>query len=619
MSSPAPELQTADKVIVAASPGDVAGTTSARLLVAHAGLGPLSLALLAVILGVVAGFGALAFRALIAIFHNLLFLGRFSTDYDTTQHTPAGPFGAAVAFAPAFAAIAVVFLVKNFAPEAKGHGVPEVMDAIYYKKGVIRPVVALVKSFASAISIGSGGSVGREGPIIQIGAAFGSWAGRLAKVSRWQIATLVAAGGGAGIAATFNTPIGGVLFAVEVLLHEVSVRTLVPVALATATATYVGHFLFGDHPAFAIPALHMGDSTTGLLLPAYVGLGCVMALVSVLFIRALYGAEDFFEKWLPKSEYVRHASGMLVVGAMAEAMMFTRGHYYVQGVGYATVIDVLSGTLTGVGFLLVLFSAKLVATSLTLGSGASGGVFSPALFMGATLGGAYGLALRALLPGLHIDAAALALAGMAGLVAGTTGAALTAIVMIFEMTLDYSVVLPMTLTVAVSYGLRRMLLTESVYTMKLARRGHPMPWALQANAYLVHQVTDMVIDPAQVVSDDCRGDALVLEDDEKAPAEIVLTHEGTVTGLLSRAWALGHLEAVRGADSLSDVARRDFVTVTSHTVIFDVLARMQAAHASVAIVLEPSGKDDSMGRVVGIVTKAHLAETLAEGMELFGD
>ena len=155
--------------------------------------------------------------------------------------------------APVVGAIVVVFLVKNFAPEAKGHGVPEVMDAIYYGKGVIRPVVAAVKSLASAISIGSGGSVGREGPIIQIGAAFASWLGRVARVSRWQRATLVAAGGGAGIAATFNTPIGGVLFAVEVLMHEVSVRTLVPVALATATATYVGRTSSATRPAFVGP------------------------------------------------------------------------------------------------------------------------------------------------------------------------------------------------------------------------------------------------------------------------------------------------------------------------------------------------------------------------------
>jgi CIC family chloride channel protein len=586
-----------------------------RLVDARKALGPFSLSLLAIVLGAVAGVGALGFRLLIGLCHNLIFLGRLSTQYDSNLHTPPGPFGIAIAFAPALAGLVVIFLVRNFAPEAKGHGVPEVMDAIYYHKSVIRPVVAAVKSFASAISIGSGGSVGREGPIIQIGAAFGSWAGRVAGVSRWQLATLVAAGGGAGIAATFNTPIGGVLFAVEILLHEVSVRTLVPVALATASATYVGHFLFGDHPAFAVPALHMPESSTAALLPAYLLLGALMAVVSVIFIRALYGTEDLFEKWIPKNEYLRHVLGMLIVGGLAESMMLTRGHYYVQGVGYATVIDVLSGTLTSIGFLLALFLAKLLATSLTLGSGASGGVFSPALFMGATLGGAYGLALKALFPSLNIDAAPLALAGMAGLVAGSTGAALTAIVMIFEMTLDYSVVLPMTLTVAVSYGLRRALLAESMYTMKLARRGHPMPWALQANAYLVHHVTDMVIDKVTVLPETASVEDLHL-DEENANEEIVFMANDNVTGILSRTWALGHERALREAKEPAELARHDYVVVSSDTAIFEVLARMQTARSSVAVVLKPASEKD---RVLGLVTKAHLAEALAEGMEIFGD
>jgi CIC family chloride channel protein len=343
----------------------------------------------------------------------------------------------------------------------------------------------------------------------------------------------------------------------------------------------------------------------------------VMALVSVLFIRSLYGAEDLFERWIPKRDYLRHVSGMLVVGAIAESLMLARGHYYVQGVGYATILDILSGTLTGIGFLVALFALKLVVTSMTLGSGASGGVFSPSLFMGATLGGAYGLTLRALLPGLHIDPTALALAGMAGLVAGTTGAALTAIVMIFEMTLDYSVVLPMTLTVAVSYGLRRALFAESVYTMKLARRGHPMPWALQANAHLVHHVTDMVIDAATVVPASTPGRDLVLDAGDDAPARIVLMQGSRVVGVLPRAWALGHRDAICAAGTLADVAQHDFVTIASTAAIFEVLARLQFAHASVAVVLQAATREHDA--VLGIVTKAHLAEAIAEGLELFGD
>jgi CIC family chloride channel protein len=239
--------------------------------------------------------------------------------------------------------------------------------------------------------------------------------------------------------------------------------------------------------------------------------------------------------------------------------------------------------------------------------------------MGATLGGAYGVGLRELFPGLHVDPAALALAGMAGLVAGTTGAALTAIVMIFEMTLDYSVVLPMTLTVAVSYGLRRIICSESMYTMKLVRRGHPMPWALQANAYLVHHVTEMTLDAVTVLPSDTIANRVAL--DERADAdEIVLTGaDGHVCGLLSRAWALGHREAIEKASTLADVARDDFVIVSATTTIVDVLAQFQTAHASVAIVVKRSAEPGKVDEVLGLVTKTHLAEALAEGMELFGD
>jgi CIC family chloride channel protein len=575
-----------------------------------------------VVLGVVAGLGAFAFRALIAFFHNALFLGQISLHYDSNQHTPPSPLGWAVVFVPAIGAVAVIFLVRNFAPEAKGHGVPEVMDAIYYKKGVIRPIVAAVKSFASAISIGSGGSVGREGPIIQIGAAFASSTGRLAGASRWQLATLVAAGGGAGIAATFNTPIGGVLFAVEVLMHEVSVRTLVPVALSTATATYVGRFLLGSHPAFEVPALRMPVASKLALLPAYVVLGGFMAVASAAFIRSLYGTEDLFERWVPKREYLRHVVGMFGVGVMAVTFMYVTGHYYVEGVGYATILDILSGRLDGAGMLLVLLAAKLLATSLTLGSGASGGVFSPSLFMGAALGAAYGVGLRALFPGLQIEPAAFALAGMAGLVAGATGAALTAIVMIFEMTLDYSVVLPMTLTVAVSYGLRRYLCRESIYTMKLARRGHYMPEALQANAHLVHHVSDMTLDPAVVMPASTPIEQLDMTEEPGPPECIVLVEGGRVSGILLRDWVLSHPTKMRAARRLGDAALRDYVVISRDTAIVDLMALLWASHASIAVVVTPSESqfaETGAEEVLGVVTQANLAETLAEGMELFGN
>ncbi|MCA9630247.1 MAG: chloride channel protein [Myxococcales bacterium] len=581
----------------------------------HPGLSPLAFGGLAILLGAFAGLGAYALRVLIALLHNLAFLGSFSIAYDANAHTPRSPWGLAAALVPVLGAFPVVYLVRRFAPEAKGHGVPEVMDAIYYKKSEIRPIVAAIKSLTSAISIGTGGSVGREGPIVQIGAAFGSLSGKLANVSRWQRATLVAAGGGAGIAATFNTPLGGVLFAVEVLLHEVSVRTLVPLALATTTATYVGHFLFGNQPAFPVPVITATENAA--VLPAYLVLGCLTAAAAVLFIRALYKTEDAFERWLPERPYTRHAIGMLAVGLIFVAMYEWRGHYFVQGVGYATIVDVLT-TERGVVFLLLLFTLKLVASSLTLGSGASGGIFSPSLFMGATLGAAFGAIIARVLPANPL---VFALAGMAGMVSGVTGAVLTAPVMLFEMTLDYSVVLPMALTASVSYGVRRLLLADSVYTMKLSRRGHVMPQALQANAHLVHHVSDLALASAITLTPDVAPSSLDLRDGEperSAPDYFVVVDGGVVERVLGRAWALGHRDVFERAASVTEVPSTPHIQIAPDATIFDLLSRLQATRASIAVVVAPSPPDQAP-EILGVVTKEHLAEALAEGMELFED
>ncbi|MGB8342236.1 MAG: chloride channel protein [Chthoniobacterales bacterium] len=446
--------------------------------------------LLSALVGVVAGLGAVVFRGLIALFHNLLFSGKWSAVYDANVHTPPSPWGPGVILVPVLGAVMVAFLVKTFAPEAKGNGVPEVMDAIYYHGGRIRPVVALVKSLASALSIGSGGSAGREGPIIQIGSSFGSTIGQLLRLPAWQRTTLIAGGAGAGIAATFNTPVGGVLFALEIMMREVSVRTLVPVAIATAMGINVFEFFFGTHPSFVIPALEVPyiHPANPLVLLAYVGLGLLMGGVSALFIKAIYATEDFFEQRVGGSYYRQHLCGMFFVGLIIYGMMVATGHYYVDGVGYSTVQEILSGAPIPLLLLAVLFGFKLLATALTLGSGASGGIFSPALFLGATLGAAYGTVLIHFFPDLGSSASAFAVAGMAGVVGSATGAALAAIVMIFEMTLDYNVIVPMIITVAISYGIRKALSPESIYTMKLARRDHYVPDALYARRQLTQRV-----------------------------------------------------------------------------------------------------------------------------------
>jgi CIC family chloride channel protein len=428
---------------------------------------------MAIATGVIAGIGAWAFRMLIGLVHNLLFLGQASFVYDANLHTAPGPWGLAVLLVPVAGAVAVAFLVGTFAPEAKGHGVPEVMDAIHFNQGHIRPRVAVVKSLASAISIGSGGSVGREGPIVQIGSAFGATLGQIIAMPIADRVTLIAAGAGAGIAATFNAPLGGVLFAVELLLVSIDARNLLLVTLATVTATYIGQLLLGTHPAFFIPVLEAPEFylTRPLALLIFAVLGVLIGILSVAFIRGIYAMEDVFDT-IPGNYYTRHALGMACVGVMMVVLQHTAGHYYVQGVGYATILDVLLGTLTNPWLLLLLVVLKLAATSLSLGSGASGGVFSPALFVGATGGAAFGQLCLFLLPSVNVGIPTFAVAGMGASIGGTTGAVLTGIVMITEMTQDHSAILPLLISGSIAYAVRKALMDESIYTMKLLARGH---------------------------------------------------------------------------------------------------------------------------------------------------
>jgi CIC family chloride channel protein len=583
---------------------------------------PFILFVLSILIGIVAGLGAYVFRSLIALFHNLAFLGKFSIVYDATLHTHPGPWGPWIILAPVLGAAGVAFLVQNFAPEAKGHGVPEVMDAIYYNKGLIRPIVAVIKSVASALSIGSGGSVGREGPIIQIGASFGSTIGQIFRMPAWQRITLIAAGTGGGIAATFNTPIGGVLFAVEIMLHEISVRTLVPVALSTATATYLGRLLFGPNPSFVIPSFETPyfHVTSPLVLFSYMGLGLITGIISAIYIKSIYGCEDFFNKVMPRNYYIRHMTGMLAVGILIYLSLTFLGEYYIEGVGYATIQDVLTGTLSQFYLLLLLFLLKLVVTSLTLGSGGSGGIFSPSLYMGATLGGAYGLIVHQIFPNLAISPPAYAVAGMAGIFGGATGAAMAAIVMIFEMTLDYNVIIPMTITVALSYGVRKVLLNDSIYTLKLVRRGHFMPEALQVNLQHLNRAKEVmdpnfISVPASCPVNEC---AQMLPAQGASPWFLVQDSNEVIGVVTKEVLAIEVLHSSAGTLTMGQIANRAYVTVEEDARLFDAIARMRAQKASAALVI--SGKGERLlERVKGVIMKEKIADSLSEAIDLFAD
>ncbi len=579
-------------------------------------IGIVRLSVLAMVIGIVTGIGAVVFRDLIGFIHNLLFLGQASIVYDANVYTPTSPWGVWVILVPVLGAIVVTFLVEKFAPEARGHGVPEVMDAIYYKGGAIRPVVAVVKSLASAVAIGSGSAVGREGPIIQIGSALGSTLGQLIRVLPAERIILVAAGAGAGIAATFNTPIGGVLFAIELLLPEVSIQSFLPVALATGTATFVGQFFFGQQPAFDVPALaplHV-DGSAVISLCLYALLGAITGLAAAGFVLGLHLVEDLFD--LIKQRYVRHMLGMLLVGILIYVLHETLGHYYVEGVGYAAIQAILRGQLSFFPLLALLFVCKLLATSLSLGSGSSGGIFSPSLFMGATIGAAFAAFLTTLHLPIPISIASFAMVGMGAMVGGATGAVMTAITMIFEMTRDYNIVMPMILAVALSVGVRRLLSPESIYTLKLFRRGLFLPKALHANIFLerrAHELmdSDIVIAPAETDFEEF----LRRPEHQARRLHVVVTRANRILGVLRINTGLRRgLEHMHAGVTLAEVALQNFTIVRANESGIAVIRRLSRKHAMMAVVV----RDRRVPRpadILGVITKEHVADSVTESIQ----
>jgi len=559
--------------------------------------GLLLLCTLALCVGLVGGVGAWVFRLLIGFFHNLLFLGTFDLHYNATIHTPSDVWGAWIILVPVIGAVGVAWLVKTFAPEAKGHGVPEVMDAIYYNDGKIRPIVVVVKSLASALSIGSGGAIGREGPIIQIGATFGSMIGTWVAMPARQRVILMAAGAGAGIAATFNAPLGGIIFAVELLLVSINARSILLVSIATVVASYIGRLLLGPYPAFEVPALQIPSFgiEPGWSLLVFLIFGVLCGLAGTLFVKAIYWAEDRFDA-MPGNYYTRHMLGMAIVGVMIYLVQRYAGHFYIQGVGYATIMDVLMGALSDPGFLLLLFALKMIATCLTLGSGASGGVFSPGLFMGATLGAAVGQLVHMISPEIGVGIPVFAIAGMAAMIGSTTGAVFTSIIMLAEMTGDHNMILPTILCTASAYAVRRHLSPASIYTLKLNRRGHFVPEGLTAAVLSAQQVQAMMSKEFTVLEKHA-----ALPD---SPGIVVWTENGKIISTERRFVSLERPE-----EKLSEGRNRCFVVLAPDCSLVEALNELTAHGADVALISSQPGSLQA-DALVGVVTTAELGSAL---------
>lgn len=563
----------------------------------------------AIVVGAGTGLGAVFFIGLIDLIQSLLFEGGESL---------LGSLGRGLfVLIPVLGGLLAGPIIAFFAKEAKGHGVPEVMQAIALRGGRIRPRVVVAKIAASAVCIGSGGSAGREGPIVQVGSALGSTLGQWLNLSEMRIRNLVACGAAAGIAATFNAPIAGVIFAMEIILGELHLGDLGNVVVSAVTASTIAHIFLGERPAFAIPQYGVKSPWEILL---YALLGVLAALVAVFFIKLLYWFEDLFDAWrFPDA--LKPAVGGLLLGGLAYFYPLVLGMGFVPvdearlgfplianiphifSAGFPVIEDALLGQLSFV-LLLLLIVLKPLATSFTLGSGNSGGVFAPALFTGAALGGAFGRVVESLAPGATAGPGAFATVGMAAVFAGAARAPFTAILIVFEMTNDYRLILPLMAGVVICMLVAERLQRESIYTLKLVKRGIRLQSGRDVDVMQAVHVAEVMVRQPEPVTVDMPVSLLAGEFLRTGRHGFpVLNTDGTLYGVVSlsdyrRAVAANGDELAEEL-TVRDIATRDLVIAYPDETVDTVLRRMAPRDLSRVPVVDR----ENPRRLVGVIRR----------------
>jgi CIC family chloride channel protein len=408
------------------------------------------------LIGLCSGLSSEFFRWLILFLKEMFFYGRF----EILSIAPSVPWYF-LPLIPMAGGLIIGPLSHFFPTEAKGHGVPEVMQSIALKNGIIKPRTILLRTFASAVCIGSGGSAGREGPIVQIGSSIGSALGQLFNMSAERIKILVGCGAAGGIAATFNAPLAGVIFSMEIILGVFSISTFTPIVISSVTATVVSHAFHGKAPAFIVPSYQIVSYWEILF---YIILGLLSGLIAWFYIVTLYWSEDYFEKKINIHPVLKPAIGGLLIGCLAIFLP------QIMGNGYEAMDMALNGQMVWYITFILIFM-KIIATSITLGSGGSGGVFAPSLFIGAMLGGTFGSLVHFIFPDITATKGAYALVGMGSVIAAAAHAPMTNILILFELTNDYKIILPIMASCIIATSVVRYLSKDSIYTLKLRRRG----------------------------------------------------------------------------------------------------------------------------------------------------
>jgi chloride channel protein, CIC family len=487
----------------------------------------LLVSLLAAAIGLVAGLIAFALYKLIGLFTNLFFFHRWSADFSSAQHNQLGWL---VIIVPVIGGLIVGVMAKYGTSKIKGHGIPEAMEAVLFNRSRIAPRVAILKPISAAIAIGTGGPFGAEGPIIQTGGAIGSLVGQAFHTTAVERKVLLACGAAAGMSATFNTPIAGVILAIELLLFEFKSRSFIPLVIASTLATAVHMQLLGLGPMFRVNPM---DFAIPRGLPFYLVLGLICGLAAVAFSKLLYWVEDQFDK-LPFDELWWPAIGALGLGIIG--FFVPR----VLGVGYDTIGDILNGQLAW-KILLVVMLAKAAALAVSLGSGTSGGLLAPCFMWSAAMGGIFAMVSNHFLPGAHLSPGAFALVAMGAVFAAASRATFTFIIFAFEITRDYNSVLPLMLVSVIADGIAMLLMpNSSIMTEKLARRGLRVHQDYETDVLSQARVADTMEQELPSISSGSTVGALAERIAKHDPAVarhealLILDDNGRLAGIITR-------------------------------------------------------------------------------------
>ena len=544
-----------------------------------------------ILVGVAGGYGAVGFRYLINFIQSIA----YGSPDELLEVVRSIPWYMRIVI-PAVGGLIVGPTVYFFAREAKGHGVPEVMYAVALKQGIIRKRIVFIKALVSAVCIGTGGSVGREGPIVQIGSAVGSTLGQLFNVSANRMRTMVGCGAAAGIAATFNAPIAGSIFALEIILGEFEIASFSPIIISAVSATAISRHYLGDVPAFILPEYILHSP---LEFPLYALLGIFCALVAVGFTLFLYRAEDAWDS-LKFPEYLKAVVGGLLIGTMG--LVFPQ----VLGVGYGAIDLALMIKLSW-WFMALLVLFKILATSITIGSGGSGGIFAPSLFMGAMAGGAFGAIVHYFFPSVAASPGAYAVVGMGAVVAATTHGPLQAIMIIYEMTGNYKIILPLMITCIISCLIARRLCGESIYTFKLIRRGINIRGGAEVNILSSMSVKNVMYHTVEIVPETMNLKDLA----EKLPKSrsnnfVVVNDKEEISGVLTFLDYYDKLfnEKLDDHMMVKDIMTPDVVTVSIEDNLDTALKKITSEDFSILPVVSP---DDPL-KMLGILTRRDILE-----------